>query len=623
MHVLSPTITVRLPSPRGVALALMHRCRSADSSLSEIAVLVSTDPVLTGRLLGLANAASNGGRPVVSVDDAVARLGTRGVMHLAIGFSLLEHYAQGGCQGFDYPAFWSHSLLMAVALSELGAEECLGAAPELFSFGLLSDIGRLALATAFTQRYSDVLRAQAIGPALLDLEREKLQTDHLALGAQLMRQWGMPDIYCDAAFLQETCPAKAHANDTWQAKLQVLVYRARQIAVLYTAAPELQSDLVWGITDLATQSGVSADEINGTIERIVTRWRALSAELSIPAVEEESFAEISHRYKQPEARSGTQCLRILVVEDDLINLKLLTAWLEGDSRLDVRIATDGMLAQSIAMGFLPHVVLTDWQMPKMDGIALCKALRQTEWGQKMYIFMLTAADQQKDLIEAFEAGVDDFVSKPLSLPLLDARMKAAWRYVHVRQAWEQDHERLTRITADLALANRQLQQDAFTDPLTSLPNRRAGINVLTQLWSTAVRHGHVFSIISLDIDRFKEVNDTHGHQVGDLVLERVGAVLQGQARSEDTVCRWGGEEFLVVLPALGVGEALGVAERIRIAIAKAPVQVISQFLQVTVSLGVVQWRKEMAHSDQMLEAADRLLFEAKRGGRNRTQAAAS
>lgn len=615
---LAPAIAAKLPSPQGVALTLMQRCQSEDASLVEIAALVKTDPALTGRLLGQANAASSGSRPVVSVDDAVSRLGMRGVLHLALGFSLLEHYSQGGCEGFDYPAFWSHSVLMAVAVSEIGVAERVGASPELFSLGLLSGIGRLALATAFTQPYSDVLLTRVTGPALLALEREKLPMDHLALGAQLMRQWGMPDLYCDAALQQESTPAKGHANDTRQAKLEMVVFRARQIADLYSAEPQLQSDLVSGITDLATQSGVKTDELNVTIDRIVTRWRILSAELSVPAVDAGSFSEISQRCMQPEARSSAQWLRILVVEDDLINLRMLTTWLARDTRLDVRTATDGIQAQSIAMSFLPHVVLTDWQMPRMDGIALCKALRRTEWGHKMYIFMLTAADQQKDLIEAFEAGVDDFVSKPLNLPLLDARMNAAWRYVHLRQAWEQDHERLTSITAELAEANRQLQQAAFTDPLTSLPNRRAGMNALTQLWSTAVRHGHVFSLISLDIDRFKEVNDTHGHQVGDWVLKRVGNVLNGLARTEDTVCRWGGEEFLVLLPGLAAKDAVGVAERIRIAIAHAHVQVGSQILQVTVSSGVVQWRKDMAHLDQMLEEADRLLFEAKRGGRNRT-----
>lgn len=619
---LAPAITAKLPSPQGVALALMQRCQSEDTSLTEIATLVKTDPALTGRLLGQANAASSGSRPVVSVEDAVARLGMRGVLHLALGFSLLEHYAQGECKGFDYPAFWSHSLLMAVAMSEFGTAERVGSAPELFSVGLLSGIGRLALATAFSQSYSEVLLTQAVGPALLAMEREKLPVDHLALGTQIMRQWGMPDIYCDAVMEQESLPVKGQTSDSRPARLAMVVYRSRQIADLYSAAPQLQSDMVESITDLATQCGVSTDELNATIDRIVARWRALSAELSVPASEAGTFAEIVQRCMQPEARTSVQWLRILVVEDDLINLKVLTTWLARDSRLKVRVATDGLQAQRIAMEFMPHVVLTDWKMPKMDGIALCKALRQTEWGQKMYIFMLTAADQQKELIEAFEAGVDDFVSKPFNLPLLDARMKAAWRYVYLRQAWEQDHERLTRITAELAVANRQLQQAAFTDPLTTLPNRRAGMNALTQLWSTAVRHGNSFSLVILDIDRFKEVNDTHGHQVGDLVLERVGTVLHGLARTEDTVCRWGGEEFLVMLPALAVTEAVGVAERIRIAIAHAQVPAGSHLLQVTVSLGVVQWRRDMAHVDQMLEEADRLLFEAKRGGRNRTLAMA-
>ena len=136
----------RLPSPQGVALAIMQACQREDVSIAEVSRLVQTDPALAGRLLQLANGASMGGRPTASVQGAVGRLGLQSVRQLALSFSLIDQYGQGRCAGFDYPGFWSHSLLMAVATRELSARLRLGSADELFSCGLLARIGCLGAA---------------------------------------------------------------------------------------------------------------------------------------------------------------------------------------------------------------------------------------------------------------------------------------------------------------------------------------------------------------------------------------------------------------------------------------------------------------------------------------------
>ena len=147
----------RLPTPKGVALALTKACRRDDMNLEEIAKLVRTDPALTARLLALANAAASGGRAVVSVDEAVARMGLLRVSQVALAFSLIDQHGSGNCTNFDYAGFWNRSLLMAACAREFGSLSKLGVPADLFTVGLLAQIGRLGLATAFPKEYSNLM----------------------------------------------------------------------------------------------------------------------------------------------------------------------------------------------------------------------------------------------------------------------------------------------------------------------------------------------------------------------------------------------------------------------------------------------------------------------------------
>ena len=154
----------QLPTPRGVALAVLEISQRENATLGAIARVVQTDPALSGRLIKLANTASHISRPVVSVQDVVVRLGMTTVRQLALGFSLLDQYRSGACQAFDYQGYWSHSLLMALAMQALGRRVHVAAADELFVCGLLAQVGQLALATAYPDEYSAVLMAHHADP---------------------------------------------------------------------------------------------------------------------------------------------------------------------------------------------------------------------------------------------------------------------------------------------------------------------------------------------------------------------------------------------------------------------------------------------------------------------------
>lgn len=200
---LSPDAIDRLPTPKGVALALTKACRREDMQLEEIANLVGCDPALSGRLLALANAAAWGGRNLASTDEAVKRMGLVRVSQLALAFSLIDQHASGACANFDYAGFWNRSLLMAAACRELGSGRELGTPDELFTVGLLAQIGQLALATAFPQVLSELMALDISRAELLHREKVLTGTDHMELSIALMEHWGIAIDYARPFGLSE------------------------------------------------------------------------------------------------------------------------------------------------------------------------------------------------------------------------------------------------------------------------------------------------------------------------------------------------------------------------------------------------------------------------------------
>jgi len=220
----------RLPSPKGVALALTKACRREDANLEEIASLVRTDPALSGRLLGLANAAALGGRNVGSAEEAVTRMGLTRVSQVALAFSLIDQHGEGSCRNFNYAGFWNHALLMAATSQTLGVPQKLGVAGDLFTVGLLAQIGRLALATAFPGPYSELMALNLAGPELLQREQALAQTDHLQLSVALMEHWGVPIGYALPFGLYEDPAQTLLAPDSLEARRAQLAHGAWHLA---------------------------------------------------------------------------------------------------------------------------------------------------------------------------------------------------------------------------------------------------------------------------------------------------------------------------------------------------------------------------------------------------------
>jgi two-component system, cell cycle response regulator len=614
---LAPELQQRLPSPQGVALAILEACRREDVTANDVARLVQTDPALTGRLLKRANASTTGSRPVVAVLDAVNRIGLQSVRKLALSFSLIDQYAKGQCAGFDYAAFWSHSLLMGLTMQELSNYVQAGPADELFTTGLLSRIGTLALATAYPQEYGELLVAGNHGRKLLALEKDRLHIDHIDLTTALLNQWGLPDMLIEPLQFHEDPTLSHFASESRLWLLSHSFHLAFRIADFGLASNSGKSQRISELAELSGRLGIVSEDLAHLVDAVVERWKSWGQELNIKYESVPKFEALAKETVPPDEDPDAGWLRVLLVEDDPVLLTMLEGWLKSAKQHTVRTARNGSEALAIALDFMPHVVLTDWRMPVMDGMELCKTLRSSDWGQNIYVLMLTSAQEEAEMVRAFDAGVDDFLTKPVNLPALSSRLKGAWRYVRLRDAWESDHQRLSSMAAELALSNRRLQQAALTDPLTDLANRRAGLNALTQASSSATRYEQPLSVISMDIDHFKTINDSHGHAVGDEVLRALGHCLRAVARKEDTVCRWGGEEFLMISPNVPLEKAILAAQRLRKTVEALRIEAAGITLPLTVSLGLASWEGKNSNQEQLLIDVDRALYVAKAGGRNR------
>ena len=316
-------------------------------------------------------------------------------------------------------------------------------------------------------------------------------------------------------------------------------------------------------------------------------------------------------------------LRVLVVDDDPAALRLLEEHVSTGG-YDVVTAGNGTEALNIVLTEPPSMVITDWMMPEMDGLELCRTIRESEGIGFIYIMVLTAHADKDRAVEAFEAGADDYLSKPADRKELLARLRAAERIIKLTRALDKRESQVRRYNAEIAItnakltaANEKLQQMATTDELTRLVNRRAAMTKLEGYWAAADRHGGVLSCIMLDVDDFKRVNDTHGHAIGDQVLKATAAALAKVARSGEDVCRLGGEEFLILCPNSTAAQAAVGAERMRMAVEGTIIRLGDLELTMTISAGVAERLEGMSSPDDLLKAADEALYTAKRSGRNR------
>lgn len=289
-------------------------------------------------------------------------------------------------------------------------------------------------------------------------------------------------------------------------------------------------------------------------------------------------------------------MKIIVAEDHPVTQLLISETLKKWN-YEVITAQDGLeVLELIEIHQDVQLFLLDWQMPGLDGLSLCQRLKSTNIIYPRYIIFLTSKKLTDNVVQALEAGADDFISKPFTPEELKVRLKVGCRIITTE--------------------NKLLHQ-AQHDPLTNILNHRAIVDLLSQLWERSKRDNSALSVLMLDLDYFKRVNDTYGHQVGDYALKHFCTLVNKELRPYDSFGRYGGEEFTICLPATDADQAMLVAERIRASMESTPIEYDGQYFSLTVSIGVAIFVENQTSPKQILLNADRAAYEAKEQGRNK------
>ncbi len=290
-------------------------------------------------------------------------------------------------------------------------------------------------------------------------------------------------------------------------------------------------------------------------------------------------------------------MRILIADDDEVSRCKLEALLSKWG-YDVVSVEDGMLAwEALQQENAPRLAILDWMMPGLDGSEICRRLRQSSKGAYVYALLLTSRVGKEDIVAGMEAGADDYLSKPFDAQELKVRLRAGKRIVDLEEA---------------------LRVQATHDALTGSWNHGAIIDMLQLELDRAQREGTSTGVVLVDLDHFKRVNDTYGHLTGDAVLQEAAERMTRVLRRSDVLGRYGGEEFLVVLPGCEAPDAQALAERLRQCIACGPAATPMGKISFTISLGVTTTGKsETMEVAAVLQRADEALYQAKREGRNR------
>jgi two-component system cell cycle response regulator len=300
-----------------------------------------------------------------------------------------------------------------------------------------------------------------------------------------------------------------------------------------------------------------------------------------------------------------QTFPVLVVDDSPVARKLVEHALPLD-RYAIFNAKTGQEALDLFAKYRPGLVITDWLMPDLSGIELCRRLRADFHNCFTYIILLTGVSEKSKVVAGLQAGADEYLTKPFYAEELLARAEVGQRIVALHRELEEK--------------NRLLEQLALTDPLTGLPNRRAIEQWGTRQLSGAVRHDFQLCVVEADLDQFKAINDTYGHDAGDTVLKRFSEILKTNTRQCDISGRIGGDEFLLVITYVDPKGIQTAIERIREQLEASTFSFAGANVQVTASFGIADFRRgQSSDFNRLIVQADVALYSAKRLGRNRVE----
>lgn len=296
-------------------------------------------------------------------------------------------------------------------------------------------------------------------------------------------------------------------------------------------------------------------------------------------------------------------MKILLAEDDPVARRLVELALSQDGYEPVHVADGRAAWEALQDDTGPKLAILDWVMPEMDGLEVCRKLRELKGRPYVYVLLLTSKGEREDVVAGMDAGADDYLTKPFEPQELLVRLRAGRRILDLQE--------------QLIAARQAVEYEATHDPLTGLWNRNAIIEFLKRELSRSKREGKPVGIGMADVDHFKQINDTFGHLMGDAVLRESAERFRAGLRVYDSIGRYGGEEFMIVMVGCDLQTAESVAERLRSEVCRAPIRASGAEVPITISIGVTAVN-QIQHLDEepLIKAADDALYEAKRAGRN-------
>jgi diguanylate cyclase (GGDEF)-like protein len=619
-----------LPSPRGVALAVMNATRAEEVSIGELADIIRADPAFAGRLIKAANGVGTGAhRPVASIDRALMVLGLPAVRNLALGFSLLAGHRKGACAAFDYERYWSSSLIHAVAMQMLAQRSHVAPPDECYCLGLLCRIGDLALATLYPDGYSQVLGLSDAGDDLAraEAERQRFAMSHAEISAAMLAGWGVPDIFAEAVLNCEAPQQRAVEPASRQSILTRSLGLAQQIGRICLMDPDGQDAGIKALIDRAAPLGLGPDEILRLCDRIIEDWREWGELVGVSTWPMLRFSEwtASQAVQLPVlppptaprgldekdfARFEAKPSQVLIVGADPAERKCVGEVLSAVG-YEIFEAAGAEQGAQLAVLSQPQLIIVSCTLPDRSGLALVRRLRQTRIGRSIYVLGLTDHEDETEIGEAFEAGVDDFMTRPVNPRVLLARLKASQRVLGLQREIERGHEEIRHFAAELMMSRPPLSA-AQTDPLTGFANRSGFDEALELEWAEALRSSRALSCIAIELDQIDSIRGEMGQQGVDQALRQTAVVLKAALRSRDQIARSGGE-FVVLCPGTSLDDARRVAERIRSQLSGVAVGT----LKLVASLGLAVRDDEIGEARALFARAQDMLARAKAGGHNR------
>lgn len=305
-------------------------------------------------------------------------------------------------------------------------------------------------------------------------------------------------------------------------------------------------------------------------------------------------------------------MKVLIADDDASTRIAVSRLVRKWGYEDIPVSDGNQAWKLLGADNPPRIAVLDWMMPGLEGVEICRLLQEKPVDPFIYVILLTSKRETPDLVYALDNGAHDFVTKPVHPEELRSRIAVGRRLV-------ESEDKLLRYAHEMERLAQERERLMLVDPLTKAGNRRNAERHLGDNMARFQRNGEVFGILLLDVDNFKHLNDTRGHAAGDEVLIGLVNTLKNSVRTYDRVFRWGGEEFIVLLPNIQPEEVEKMGNRICTAVSGTPVEIGGQSLTITVSMGATYVRPTDT-IDTLLTRADRLMYESKKSGKNRSTA---